>query len=305
MVTTAASRRVDRGRHRGRGAAARVLLDQGVRPAVQRQVPRRQVLPLPRRHAGRGVPPGPGHARRQAQGRPLLRALRARLGDPRDPRPAAAGLPGAHLLAPASSSAPAQIGRPCLLGYIGKCSAPCVGRVTAEEHRAIAEDFCDFMAGDTTRFITPRSSSEMQAAAAEHGLRAGRPAARRPRGAAAGDGEERRRARRRHRRRRDRPRRGRARGRRPGLPRPRRPGPRPARLGRREGRGRRHRRAWSSTLLQQLYGERREQRRRRRAARGAGPGAAADARGGRRAGSRELAGRAGRLRVPQRGDKRT
>ena len=39
----------------------------------------------------------------------------------------------------------AQIGRPCLLGYIGKCSAPCVGRVDAEEHRAIVEDFCDFM----------------------------------------------------------------------------------------------------------------------------------------------------------------
>ena len=30
-----------------------------------------------------------------------------------------------------------QIGRPCLLGYIGKCSAPCVGSVTADEHRAI------------------------------------------------------------------------------------------------------------------------------------------------------------------------
>lgn len=40
----------------------------------------------------------------------------------------------------------AQIGRPCLLGYIGKCSAPCVGRVTAEEHRELAEEFCDFMA---------------------------------------------------------------------------------------------------------------------------------------------------------------
>jgi excinuclease ABC subunit C len=42
-----------------------------------------------------------------------------------------------------------QVGRPCLLGYIGKCSAPCVGRVTAEEHRQIVDDFCDFMAGKT------------------------------------------------------------------------------------------------------------------------------------------------------------
>jgi excinuclease ABC subunit C len=46
-----------------------------------------------------------------------------------------------------------QIGRPCLLGYIGKCSAPCVGRVTAEEHRAIVDDFCDFMAGKTDLMI--------------------------------------------------------------------------------------------------------------------------------------------------------
>ena len=30
-----------------------------------------------------------------------------------------------------------QIERPCLLGYIDKCSAPCVGRVSAEEHRRI------------------------------------------------------------------------------------------------------------------------------------------------------------------------
>lgn len=42
-----------------------------------------------------------------------------------------------------------QIGRPCLLGDIGKCSAPCVGRVDAAEHRAIVEEFCDFMAGKT------------------------------------------------------------------------------------------------------------------------------------------------------------
>jgi excinuclease ABC subunit C len=57
-----------------------------------------------------------------------------------------------------------QIGRPCLLGYIGKCSAPCVGRVTAEEHRAIVDDFVDFMAGRTDLMIK-RLEREMAAAA--------------------------------------------------------------------------------------------------------------------------------------------
>jgi excinuclease ABC subunit C len=46
-----------------------------------------------------------------------------------------------------------QIGRPCLLGYIDKCSAPCVGKVSAEEHRAIVEDFCDFLAGRTDAMV--------------------------------------------------------------------------------------------------------------------------------------------------------
>jgi excinuclease ABC subunit C len=46
-----------------------------------------------------------------------------------------------------------QIGRPCLLGYIDKCSAPCVGRISAEDHRRLAEDFCDFMAGQTQRYV--------------------------------------------------------------------------------------------------------------------------------------------------------
>ncbi len=46
-----------------------------------------------------------------------------------------------------------QIGRPCLLGYIDKCAAPCVGRVDAAEHRRIAENFADFMAGRTDRFV--------------------------------------------------------------------------------------------------------------------------------------------------------
>ena len=56
-----------------------------------------------------------------------------------------------------------QLGRPCLLGYIGKCSAPCVQRVTAAEHRALAEDFCDFVSGQTTRF-TRKLTAEMRAA---------------------------------------------------------------------------------------------------------------------------------------------
>ncbi|MER6503582.1 excinuclease ABC subunit UvrC [Streptomyces sp. NPDC001455] len=60
----------------------------------------------------------------------------------------------------------ARTGRPCLLGYIGKCSAPCVGRVAPEEHRELAEDFCDFMAGRTGTYIR-RLEKDMMAAAEE------------------------------------------------------------------------------------------------------------------------------------------
>jgi len=60
----------------------------------------------------------------------------------------------------------AQIGRPCLLGYIGKCAAPCVGRVSADEHRAIVDDFCDFMSGQTTAFVK-RLERRMYDASAE------------------------------------------------------------------------------------------------------------------------------------------
>jgi len=58
-----------------------------------------------------------------------------------------------------------QVGRPCLLGYIGKCSAPCVDRVSAEEHRQIVDDFCDFMAGRTDQMLR-RMEKDMQVAAA-------------------------------------------------------------------------------------------------------------------------------------------
>jgi excinuclease ABC subunit C len=67
-----------------------------------------------------------------------------------------------------------QIGRPCLLGYIGKCSAPCVGRVSEAEHRLLAEEFCDFMSGQTARFIKRLDGLMREAAAAEEYERAAR-----------------------------------------------------------------------------------------------------------------------------------
>jgi excinuclease ABC subunit C len=59
-----------------------------------------------------------------------------------------------------------QIGRPCLLGYIGKCSAPCVGRISAEDHRELAEEFCDFMAGHAGTYVK-RLEAQMREAAME------------------------------------------------------------------------------------------------------------------------------------------
>jgi excinuclease ABC subunit C len=60
----------------------------------------------------------------------------------------------------------AQTGRPCLLGDIGKCAAPCVGRVTREEHKSIALDFTSFMAGNDSRY-TGELARKMRSAAAE------------------------------------------------------------------------------------------------------------------------------------------
>ena len=60
-----------------------------------------------------------------------------------------------------------QSGRPCLLGYIDKCSAPCVGRVSEQEHRAIAEEFCDFMAGNTSKFVRRTEKAMRDASAAQ------------------------------------------------------------------------------------------------------------------------------------------
>ncbi|MDG5802841.1 excinuclease ABC subunit UvrC [Streptomyces ossamyceticus] len=58
----------------------------------------------------------------------------------------------------------ARTGRPCLLGYIGKCSAPCVERITAEDHRELAEEFSDFMAGRTGTYLRRLERQMMDAA---------------------------------------------------------------------------------------------------------------------------------------------
>jgi len=67
-----------------------------------------------------------------------------------------------------------QIGRPCLLGYIGKCSAPCVKRISEDDHRQLAEDFCDFMSGQTARFIKKLTAEMKEAADEEEYERAAR-----------------------------------------------------------------------------------------------------------------------------------
>ncbi len=54
-------------------------------------------------------------------------------------------------------------GRPCLMGYIGKCSAPCVGKIDPGQHRALVQDVCDFLAGRTGALVR-RLEDQMRAA---------------------------------------------------------------------------------------------------------------------------------------------
>ncbi|WJY89799.1 excinuclease ABC subunit UvrC [Corynebacterium confusum] len=57
------------------------------------------------------------------------------------------------------------LGRPCLLGYIGKCDAPCIGRVSEDEHRATVKRLVSFMNGNTAP-VTRQLTQEMEEASA-------------------------------------------------------------------------------------------------------------------------------------------
>ena len=192
-----------------------------------------------------------------------------------------------------------QIGRPCLLGYIDKCSAPCVGRVDADEHRADRRGLRRLHGRPHRRVRQAHPEADVRRLGGP-GLRAGRAPARRPRRTPQGAGEAGGRLRRRHRRRRDRARRGPARGRGADLPRPRRADPWPARLGRRPGRGPRHRRAGRASSCSSSTPARTATRSRgrswcRRCPRTPTPSSSC---------SSESRGSRVSIRVPQRGDKR-
>lgn len=58
-----------------------------------------------------------------------------------------------------------QLGRPCLLGYIDRCSAPCVGRVSPSQHMELVDGFCSFLAGGNTERVMRDVRHEMEGAA--------------------------------------------------------------------------------------------------------------------------------------------
>ena len=289
--------RVDRGRDRGRGAPAGVLLDQGVRPAVQRQVPRRQVLPVAGRHPQRGVPAGDGRAGREAKGTRYFGpyshawAIRETVDLLLRVFPMRSCSNGVFKRS-------GQIGRPCLLGYIDKCSAPCVGRVTAEEHREIVDDFCDFMGGNTNAFVSasrrrctpPPSAQDYERAARLRDDLGALNKALEKQAVVLGDGTDA-----------DvhRARRGPARGRGPDVLRARRPDPGPARLGGRPGRGRATPASWSATSCSSSTPARPATRSRGRSWCPPCPRTPRP-----RGAARRACGARVSIRVPQRGDKR-
>ena len=188
MLAAAESRGVDRCVHRGGRAHARVQPDQVPQAPVQRPVPGRQVLPVAGPDRGREVAAGPGDAGAEAQGRPVLRAVRPRVRHPGDAGRLDPGVP-----------------RPDLLERLLRPAGPGPAAVSVLRHRPVRGSLragadrgdrgaipgswwirsSTFLEGDH-RPVLQRLDGEMRGAADAPGVRAGgeapRPAGRGPAG---------------------------------------------------------------------------------------------------------------------------
>jgi excinuclease ABC subunit C len=136
------------------------------RPSLQRPLPRRQVLSLPRADGGGALAPCPGPAGRQAQERPVLRPF----GHAYAIRETLDALTRVFPVRTCSNSffdQRARARRPCLYYDIGRCSGPCVPEqtgVTEESYRADVEALGEFLSGHE-RPIMERLEREMEEAA--------------------------------------------------------------------------------------------------------------------------------------------
>lgn len=60
-----------------------------------------------------------------------------------------------------------QSQRACLLGYIGKCSAPCIDRITPQAYNELVSNFTAFLTGDSRRFLRTLAKDMDRAASEE------------------------------------------------------------------------------------------------------------------------------------------
>ena len=58
--------------------------------------------------------------------------------------------------------------RPCLLADIGKCSAPCVDKISAEEHRSLVQQFAGFVGGTDTSHLRSLKKKMIEASESQN-----------------------------------------------------------------------------------------------------------------------------------------
>ena len=64
--------------------------------------------------------------------------------------------------------------RPCLLADIGKCSAPCVSRISNEDHKSMAKEFADFIQSGDEKYLDSLNKRMQDASESEQYELAGR-----------------------------------------------------------------------------------------------------------------------------------